>query len=60
MTQSSFQVATQHCGLCHYSGYSNRCTFFDDGYCPYIQSVKEIKKTSRLVLEQERATTVAA
>ncbi len=60
MTQSSFQVATQHCGLCHYSGYSNRCTFFDDGYCPYIQSVKEIKKTSKLVLEQERRATVAA
>ncbi len=60
MTKSSFQVATQHCGLCHYSGFSNRCTFFDDGYCPYIQSVKEIKQTSKLVLEQEKVTTVAA
>jgi hypothetical protein len=60
MKESSFQVATQHCGLCHYSGFSNRCTFFDDGYCPYIQSVKEIKKTSRLVLEQDKPPTIAA
>ncbi|QNT76590.1 hypothetical protein [Dehalogenimonas etheniformans] len=60
MKQSNFNVATQHCGLCHYSGYSNRCTFFDDGYCPYIQSVKEIKQTGKLVLEQEHVPTVAA
>jgi hypothetical protein len=60
MKESSFQVATQHCGLCHYSGFSNRCTFFDDGYCPYIQSVKEIKRTSKLVLEQDKPTTIAA
>ena len=60
MKQTSFNVATQHCGLCHYSGYSNRCTFFDDGYCPYIQSVNEIKQTSKLVLQQEKVPTVAA
>ena len=59
MTQSSFQVATQHCGLCHYSGYSNRCTFFDDGHCPYIQSVREIKKGSRAAA-QETEPTIAA
>ncbi|MEN8613828.1 hypothetical protein ABFB09_00900 [Dehalogenimonas sp. THU2] len=46
MKQSGFHVATSHCGLCHYSGYSNRCTFFDDGVCPYIQSVRDIKKGS--------------
>jgi hypothetical protein len=60
MKESSFQVASSQCGLCQYSGYSNRCTFFDDGYCPYIQSVKEIKKTSKLVFEKERRATVAA
>ncbi|KTB48227.1 MULTISPECIES: hypothetical protein [Dehalogenimonas] len=59
MTKSSFQVATQHCGLCHYSGFSNRCTFFDDGYCPYIQSVKEIKKSSRAADETEARISVA-
>jgi len=60
MKESSFQVASSQCGLCQYSGFSNRCTFFDDGYCPYIQSVKQIKKMSKLVLEPERKTTVAA
>ena len=47
MKQSSFQVATSHCGLCHYSGYSNRCTFFDDGVCPYIQGIRDIQKGGR-------------
>jgi len=58
MTKSNYQVATQHCGLCHYSGYSNRCTFFDDGFCPYIQSLREVKITSRKPREAE--VTVAA
>jgi hypothetical protein len=58
MKQSSFNVATSHCGLCHYSGFSNRCTFFDDGYCPYIQSVKEIKNSSRAATETEARISV--
>ena len=31
-----------NCRLCHYAGYSNVCTFFSGGECPYISMRKSI------------------
>jgi len=30
------------CRLCHYSGYSNLCTYFRGGECPYMAMKKSI------------------
>ena len=35
-----------NCNLCHYSGYSNLCTFSMGGECPYISMKKTIYRES--------------
>lgn len=33
-----------NCLLCHYSGYSNLCTFFRGGECPYSKAGKAVTR----------------
>ena len=36
-----------NCRLCHYAGFSNLCTFFETGKCPYAESMRpEVAKES--------------
>ena len=41
------------CRICHFSGYSNDCSFFTTGYCPMVKALKstnQIKKTNKLMI----------
>jgi hypothetical protein len=45
------------CRLCHYSGYSNVCTFFSGGECPYI-SMKKSMSGEREAAKTETASSL--
>lgn len=35
-----------NCRLCHYAGFSNLCTFFQGGECPYVTMKKSLSRES--------------
>jgi hypothetical protein len=36
------------CRLCHYAGFSNLCTFFQGGECPYIAMRKTFSREVKI------------
>jgi hypothetical protein len=36
-----------NCRLCHYAGFSNLCTFFETGKCPYAEGMSMDKARER-------------
>jgi hypothetical protein len=35
-----------NCRLCHYAGYSNLCTYFRGGKCPYVSLRNALSRES--------------
>ena len=48
-TNTRNMVLTPHasqCRICHYSGVSNICEFFSTSKCPFLTTLKEVRKTN--------------